>query len=334
MIQKANNIILKINNLRTYFYTRKGIVRAVDDVSFDLKEGEILCIVGESGSGKTVTALSILRLVDKPGRIIDGEIIFQGRNLLRIPEGEMRSIRGRRIAIIFQDPQSSLNPVLTVGDQITEAIKLHLKFNEGKSRERAIDLLKRVGIPLPEERIKEHPHQFSGGMRQRVMIAIALSCDPDILIADEPTTALDVTIQAQLLEIFKELRDKRKMSMIYITHDLGVVRELADRIIVMYAGKFVEKGTARDIFKEPKHPYTLGLLGCLPKDEKRLASIPGTIPSLVDPPKGCVFHPRCSYSNRTCSQENPNWVRVSDTHWVACPRQGKSEKRVSHGQTS
>ncbi|MCZ7357489.1 MAG: ABC transporter ATP-binding protein [Candidatus Methanoperedens sp.] len=320
LIRKVNNgnteAVLSVENLRTYFFTKKGIVKAVDDISFDLNKGEILCIIGESGSGKTATALSILRLIEKPGEIVDGSILFQGKDILKLKEEEMRKIRGNKISMIFQDASSSLNPVLRIGDQINESLMLHLQLKKEKAREKAIDILTSVGIPHAGERLDEYPHQFSGGMKQRVMIAMALSCSPLALIADEPTTALDVTIQAQILDIFKEL--KSGISILYITHDLAVVSEIADRIIVMYSGKFLEEGDAGELLENPKHPYMQGLMGCLPSGKGRLVSIPGSIPSLIDLPPGCVFNPRCTHAMEICKQRMPGETRISDRHSVRC----------------
>jgi oligopeptide/dipeptide ABC transporter ATP-binding protein len=321
LIQKANdagNKVLSVSNLSTYFITKKGEVKAVDDISFELGKGEILCIIGESGSGKTATALSILRLIEKPGKIISGSILFHGTDILKLPEKEMRNIRGNKISMIFQDASSSLNPVMRIGDQITESLILHLKLNKKEARAKAVELLASVGIPQAGERFDEYPHQFSGGMKQRVMIAMALSCNPEVLIADEPTTALDVTIQAQILDIFKGL--KNTTSILYITHDIGVVSEIADRIIVMYAGKFLEKGDAKEVLSSPGHPYTRALINCLPsgKCKGRLVSIPGTIPGLIDLPEGCVFGPRCPDAVETCRKETPAEVKISDKHSVRC----------------
>ena len=317
-----NNNILDIRHLKTYFFTRNGVVKAVDDVSFSLRKGESLCLVGESGCGKTATALSILRLLDSPpGRIVDGEILYHSEDLLRSSSGRLRQIRGNRIAMIFQDPQSSLNPVFTIGDQVAEQIKLHLGLKHKQAMERTVDLMEQVGIPRAGERMKDYPHQFSGGMKQRVMIAAALSCDPEILIADEPTTALDTTIKTQILDIFRDLREKRNMSILFITHDLGTVAGIADRIIVMYGGRVAEAGTALDIFDQPKHPYTHGLINCLPRistRRSRLTPIPGMIPSLIDPPEGCIFNPRCERRMPICSQERPEEVVFSGEHLVAC----------------
>ncbi|MFC1989650.1 ABC transporter ATP-binding protein [Chloroflexota bacterium] len=317
-----SSTILEVNNLKTYYFTRNGVVKAVDGISFDLKKGESLCLVGESGCGKTATALSILRLVDSPpGRIVGGEVRYHGEDLLRSSDSRLREIRGNRIAMIFQDPQSSLNPVFTVGDQIAEQIKLHLKLSHKPAMERALHLMEQAGIPQAKERIKDYPHQFSGGMKQRAMIAAALSCDPEILIADEPTTALDTTIKAQILDIFRDFKQERNMSILFITHDLSTVAGIADRIVVMYGGRIAEAGTVFDIFDQPKHPYTQGLIDCLPTisaQRDRLTPIPGTIPSLVDPPQGCIFNPRCTRMMPICSRERPKEVIISGEHLVAC----------------
>ena len=317
-----NHNLLEVKNLKTYFFTGNGVVQAVDGVSFSIRKGESLCLVGESGCGKTATALSILRLIDSPpGRILGGEILYHGEDLLRCSEERLRQIRGSRIAMIFQDPQSSLNPVFTVGDQIAEQIKLHLGLKHKEAMERAQHLMEQVGIPRAGERMKDYPHQFSGGMKQRVMIAAALSCDPEILIADEPTTALDTTIKAQILDIFRDLKQKRNMSILFITHDLGTVAGIANRIVVMYGGRVAETGTALDIFDQPRHPYTQGLIKCLPSlsaQKDRLTPIPGMIPSLIDPPSGCIFHPRCPERMPVCDQEEPPEVAISDDHRVVC----------------
>jgi len=318
----VTDIILEIKNLKTYFFTRYGAVRAVDDISFGLGKGECLCLVGESGCGKTATALSVLRLIDSPpGRIIGGEILYHGEDLLDCTDKRLRQIRGNRIAMIFQDPLSSLNPVFTVGDQTVEPIKLHLGLKSKSAMEKAIHLMEQAGIPRARERVKDYPHQFSGGMQQRVLIAAALSCDPEILIADEPTTALDTTIKAQILDIFQDLKKKRDMSILFITHDLGTVAGIADRIVVMYGGRVAEAGTTLEIFDRPKHPYTHGLLNCLPDistRRDRLTPIPGMIPSLIDPPDGCIFNPRCERRMPVCIQERPREVMVSGEHLVAC----------------
>jgi len=317
-----SNTILEIDHLKTFFFTGRGVVRAVNGVSLCLRKRETVCLVGETGCGKTVTALSILNLVDSPpGKIVGGRILYHGEDLLHISARRLRQIRGNRIAMIFQDPQSSLNPVLTVGDQITEQIKLHLKLTQKQAMERALDLMSRVGIPRAQERINDYPHQFSGGMKQRVMIAVALSCDPEIIIADEPTTALDTTIKTQILDIFQDLKKIRDVSILFITHDLGTVAEIADRVVVMYGGWVVEAGTIFDIFDQPKHPYTVGLMNCLPSismRKKRLSPIAGTIPSLIHPPGGCIFHPRCEQRMSICSQRIPKVISFSAEHFVAC----------------
>ena len=317
-----NNTILEIRHLKTYFFTRNGVVKAVDGINFGLRKGESLCLVGESGCGKTATALSVLRLIDSPpGRIVGGEILYRGEDLLQCSGERLRQIRGNRIAMIFQDPQSSLNPVFTVGDQIAEQIKLHLRSRHKQAMERTLHLMEQVGIPQARDRMRDYPHQFSGGMRQRVMIAAALSCDPEILIADEPTTALDTTIKAQILDIFRDLKQKKNMSILFITHDLGTVAGIADRIVVMYGGRVAEAGTALDIFDQPKHPYTHGLINCLPNistRRDRLTPIPGMIPSLIDPPEGCIFNPRCERRMPICGQERPKEVVLSGEHLVAC----------------
>ena len=317
-----NNTILQVSELKTYFFTPLGVVKAVDGVSFGLGKGECLCLVGESGCGKTATALSILRLVDSPpGRIVGGEIQYHAEDLLQSPLSQLRRIRGNRIAMIFQDPQSSLNPVFTVGDQIMEPIRLHMKLGHRQARDRALRLMEQVGIPQAKERMKYYPHQLSGGMKQRVMIATALSCDPEILIADEPTTALDTTIKAQILDIFRDLKQKKDMSTLFITHDLGTVAGIADRIIVMYGGRIAEAGSVLDIFDRPKHPYTWGLLNCLPvvsERREKLSPIPGVIPSLIDPPEGCIFYPRCPRRMPVCQQKRPEEFVISEGHIAAC----------------
>jgi len=301
--------LLEVHNLRTYFSTEEGLAKAVDDVTLHVDAGETLGIVGESGCGKSVTALSIMRLIpDPPGKIVDGEITFDGVDVRALPEDKMRSIRGNEISMIFQEPMTSLNPVFTCGDQIMEAIRLHQKVNKKEALKRAIDMLNLVGIPAPEQRIGEYPHQLSGGMRQRIMIAMALSCNPKLLIADEPTTALDVTVQAQILELIAALQKKLNMSVIMITHDLGVVAEVTKRVIVMYAGKIVEEGDIRTIFKAPKHPYTEGLLKSIPNPTQkvdRLAVIEGIVPVPTEFPDGCKFHPRCPLATEQCRTEEP-----------------------------
>jgi oligopeptide/dipeptide ABC transporter ATP-binding protein len=298
--------LLEVKNLRTYFFTSSGVLKAVDDVSFDIREGELVSLVGESGCGKSITALSIIRLVPPPGKIVGGEILFKGEDLTKITETRMRQIRGNSIAMIFQDPMTSLNPVYTVGEQIAEVLRLHRKMNKTEAWEAAIEAMREVAIPDPAKRAKDYPHQLSGGMRQRVMIAIALACEPDLLIADEPTTALDVTIQAQILELLNELRQKKRLAVLLITHDLGVVAEVADRVCVMYTGKIVEEAAAEEIFETPRHPYTQGLLRSVPKlsfsTQERLQTIEGTVPNLANLPPGCHFAPRCQFRRVECEQ--------------------------------
>lgn len=314
--------ILRIRNLRTYFFTRRGIVKAVDGIDFDLRKSECLCLVGESGCGKTVTALSILNLIDSPpGRIVSGEIYYNSLNLLECPPDQIRRIRGKEIAMVFQDAQSALNPVFTIGNQIMEQVKLHLGMNKQEAKEKAISLLKEVGIPTPEKMIDYYPHQLSGGMRQRAMIAMSLSCNPQILIADEPTTAVDVTVKAQIMDIFSQLKDTRQMSLLFITHELGIVSEIGDRIMVMYGGKIVETATVSALLNNPKHPYTTSLIKCLPditQVRDRLESIPGTVPSLINPPSGCLFHPRCDKAMAVCPEEAPPPFIVAKGHTVFC----------------
>ncbi|MGQ0571756.1 MAG: ABC transporter ATP-binding protein [Armatimonadota bacterium] len=314
--------LLSVRNLKTYFYTDEGIVRAVDGLSYDLRQGETLGIVGESGCGKSVHALSVMRLIPSPpGKIVDGEILFEGKNLLKLKDEEMRHIRGNRIAMIFQEPMTSLNPVLTIGEQIAEAVILHQRVDKKAAWERAIEMLERVKIPLARERVRDYPHQFSGGMRQRVMIAMALSCNPSILMADEPTTALDVTIQAQILDLMQELQKEFNMAVIMITHNLGVVAETCDNVVVMYAGKPVEHADVNRVFQDPKHPYTWGLLHSIPKlyeRKERLIPIEGQPPSLIDLPPGCSFAPRCPFAMEICVQEYPPDYHVGPNHTAKC----------------
>jgi oligopeptide transport system ATP-binding protein len=314
--------ILEVKNLKTSFFTHVGEVQAVRGVDFHVDKGEALGIVGESGSGKSVTSMSVMGLLQYPGKIVDGEVIFKGENLVKKKPKQMMSIRGDEIAMIFQDPMTSLNPVYTIGDQIIEAVVRHQKVSKKEARQRAIEMLKLVGIPSPETRVDNYPHEFSGGMRQRAMIAIALSCQPDLLIADEPTTALDVTIQAQILELMKELREKVDTAIILITHDLGVVADVCNRIVVMYGGLIMEEGTAQEVFYTPSHPYTMGLLKSIPRldldQHQRLIPIPGTPPDLIKPPKGCPFAARCPYAMKICLEEFPGYVSSSDTHRAAC----------------
>ncbi len=316
--------LMRVQNLTTRFYTEDGTVYAVNGISYDLYEGETLGIVGESGCGKSVHALSIMGLIPSPpGKVVDGSVEFKGRDLLKLSKDQMRRVRGGEIAMIFQDPMTSLNPVLSIGKQISEALTLHLGMTERQARDRTIELLDMVGIPQAEERIDSYPHEFSGGMRQRAMIAMALSCNPQVLIADEPTTALDVTIQAQIIDLVKRLRDKLGMAIIWITHDLGIVAGLAEKVNVMYAGFIVEKAPVKLLYHEPRHPYTLGLLASLPRIDKRreqsrrLQSIGGLPPDLIGLPEGCPFRPRCHYAIDRCS-ENPPLLKVDNNHEVAC----------------
>jgi len=318
--------LLRVENLKTHFHTRDGVVRAVDGVSFDVMPGETLAIVGESGCGKSVTAMSILRLLPMPpARIAGGRIEFEGRNLLELSEPEMRKVRGNAISMIFQEPMTSLNPVLTIGRQISEALVLHRGMTEKAALVRAAEMLRKVRIPEAERRLAQYPHELSGGMRQRVMIAMALACGPRLLIADEPTTALDVTIQAQILELMHELRDETGASVILITHDLGVVAEIAHRVVVMYAGRKVEEAPIEELFASPRHPYTRGLLGSMPhlgdsvnETGKRLVEIPGMVPSLKDPAPGCLFAPRCPNATERCSRDAPSLELHAPGHWAAC----------------
>jgi oligopeptide/dipeptide ABC transporter ATP-binding protein len=318
--------ILEVKKLSTHFLTRAGLVKAVDDVSFAITRGSTLALVGESGSGKSVTSLSILRLVPPPGKIVAGEVIFNGADLMRLDDEAMRSLRGREIAMIFQDPMTSLNPVFTVGDQIAEAIQVHERLSRKQAWIKAVEMMDRVKIPDATRRARDYPHQLSGGMRQRVMIAMSLSCNPKLLIADEPTTALDVTIQAEILELLRGLKDDFDLSMLLITHDLGVVAETADRVAVMYAGRIVEEAPVHETFHQPKHPYTEGLLRSVPRltEEglklRRLATIEGTVPRLLDLPEGCKFAPRCSYVIEECRQTEPPLLAVKPGHSSRCIR--------------
>ena len=314
-------MLLSVKNLSTEFPVKKGIVRAVEDVSFDVDAGEILAIVGESGSGKSVTSLSVMGLLAEPGHVAGGSMEFEGKDLVRLSEREYRALRGNDMAMIFQEPMTSLNPVYRVGKQIVEAIRTHENVSKKEARERAIDMLRKVGIPSPEKRIDDYPHQMSGGMRQRVMIAMALSCNPKLLIADEPTTALDVTIQAQILDLLRRLRDDTGMAVLLITHDLGVVSETADRVVVMYCGQVVEEAEVRTLFDHPMHPYTLGLLKSIPRleddDSKRLYMIKGMVPNPLEMPPGCHFSDRCDSCMDICREKVPNLVDVGG-HKVRC----------------
>ncbi|MEM7034782.1 MAG: ABC transporter ATP-binding protein [Chloroflexota bacterium] len=316
--------LLDVKELRTQFFTQDGVVNAVNGINYELDEGETLGVVGESGCGKSVGVMSLIRLIPSPpGKVVGGEVVFDGTDLLQIGDNEIRSIRGNKIGMIFQDPMTSLNPVLTIGRQISEALELHLNMDKSQSRARTIELLELVGIPSAADRVDDYPHQFSGGMRQRVMIAMGLSCDPQLLIADEPTTALDVTIQAQIVDLVKKLRDELGMAIIWITHDLGVVAGIADRIIVMYAGRIVEEAPVKELFANPRHPYTLGLIGSLPRLDSeeigaKLESIEGLPPDLIALPHGCPFYARCKYRVEKCLSENPPLANVGTGHSSAC----------------
>ncbi len=324
-MQSANGEpLLEVQDLKTYFHTEDGLARAVDGVSWSIHPGETLALVGESGCGKSVSALSVMKLVQQPpGRYEGGRILYQGRDLLTASEPQMRHIRGNQIAMIFQEPMTSLNPVYTVGNQIVEAVELHQDMRGQAALDHAVQMLAKVGIPDPAQRVREYPHQMSGGMRQRVMIAMALSCNPDLLIADEPTTALDVTIQAQILLLLKQLQTDTGMAVLLITHDLGVVAEVADRVAVMYAGKIVELAEVNELFEHPLHPYTQGLLRCVPKleaDQDRLEVIPGHVPNPLSFPSGCRFHPRCplGHDDTTCQGQEPELRELRPDHWVSC----------------
>ena len=316
--------VLEVNNLCTYFQTRWGTVKAVDGVSFDLSRGETLGIVGESGSGKSVTMLSLMQLVPTPpGRIVDGEIILDGQDLLQLSDDQMSKVRGSQIALIIQDPMTSLNPVFSIGNQVMEAVQIHQDIPKKSILDMALDVLRKVNIPAAETRIKDYPHQMSGGMRQRVVGAISISCQPSVLIADEPTTSLDVTIQAQYLKLLKQLQEEQDLGLIFITHDFGVVAKMCDKVAVMYAGKIVEQGSVRDIFNNPSHPYTEALLASVPKleeDVDRLYSIEGQPPTLHDLPEGCPFAPRCAYVMDRCREDYPSTIQVNDNHSAACWR--------------
>jgi oligopeptide/dipeptide ABC transporter ATP-binding protein len=317
--------LLEVKDLKTYFYTEDGIVKAVDGVDFVVYPGEVLGLVGESGCGKSVSLLSVMRLISQPGKILEGDIVFDGQNLLKLTESEMTHVRGNRISMIFQQPQTALNPVFKVGDQISEVLSIHQDCDKDTGHKRAIELLTMVGIPEPEKRADAFPHELSGGMAQRVMIAMALACVPELLIADEPTTALDVTIQAQILDLMRDLRNKVGASVVLITHDLGVVAEMAERVAVMYAGRIVEQADVKTLFANPRHPYTQGLMGSIPvlgKIKEHLEVIPGTVPNLVNLPAGCRFAPRCKarleYQLQICTEVEPDLIPTSSEHLVRC----------------
>lgn len=323
--------ILEINDLKTSFFTDDGEVPAVANVSFSVKPGEILGVVGESGCGKSVTSLSVMGLVPPPGKIVAGNIRFKDEELTTATERRMRQIRGNEIAMIFQEPMTSLNPVFTIGSQLIEGIRLHHRLSKKEAKIRAVQMLRKVGMPRAEELLKEYPHQLSGGMRQRVMITMAMACEPELLIADEPTTALDVTIQAQILDLMKRLNDDLNTSILLITHDLGVVADVCDRIVVMYAGKVVEEGSVRSLFKNPQHPYTEGLIQSVPdmrSKQKRLYSIPGNVPKPGSVKHGCLFAPRCQYAFDRCTAENPQLMETEDGHQVRCFLHEKSKQEV------
>ena len=315
--------LLEVRDLKTHFFTQEGVVKAVDGVSYTLEEGETLGLVGESGCGKSVSALSIMRLVpDPPGKTVGGEVIFDGQDLLKLPDAEIRRVRGKQIAMVYQEPMTSLNPVLSIERQLTESLELHLSMSKTEARAEAVRRLQQVGIADPERRLKQYPHQFSGGMLQRVMIAMALSCNPKLIIADEPTTALDVTIQAQILDLMKKLSSEYGVSLLIITHNLGVVARYADRVNIMYAGKIVERGTARDIYRHPSHPYTLGLLNSVPRLDlprtEKLDPVEGQPPDLMNLPAGCAFRERCRFAIERCAVEIPSLRAVGLGHLSAC----------------
>ncbi|MCH2527652.1 MAG: ABC transporter ATP-binding protein [Dehalococcoidia bacterium] len=317
--------LLEVKNLRTHFYTFEGVVKAVDGVSYDLEEGETLGLVGESGCGKSVSAMSLMRLIpDPPGKIVDGEILFEGQDVLQLSMDEMRHIRGAKMSMVFQEPMTSLNPVLNLEKQLGETLQLHKGMTKQEARQESVELLARVGIPDPERRVRQYPHQFSGGMRQRVMIAMALSCNPRVIIADEPTTALDVTIQAQILELMKGLTQEFGVAMIVITHNLGVVARYADRMNIMYAGKIIERGESAEIYSNPRHPYTVGLLKSVPRLDlprrTRLDPIEGQPPDLIAVPKGCAFRARCKWAVDKCATDEPGLETVAEGHYSACWR--------------
>jgi peptide/nickel transport system ATP-binding protein len=314
--------ILRIEELKTYFFTEAGIVKAVDGVSFEIRKGESLGLVGESGSGKTVTAFSVLGIVPKPGKIVGGKIVFKGDNLVGKTEKQLLPLRGKEIAVIFQDPSSSLNPLYKVETQIKDVLLAHKKMTEEECRKRVLELLTLVGIPDPETRMLEFPHQFSGGMKQRVAIARALALQPTLLFADEPTTALDVTIQAQVLDLLEDLKRKLGMSLVMITHDMGIIAKMTTRVVVMYAGRVCEIAKTEDLYEQPRHPYTATLLAAVPRldRKKTLSIIPGNIPNLIEPPSGCRFHPRCKYADTKCEQDQPKMEEVGPDHFVACYR--------------
>ncbi len=326
--------ILEVKNLKTFFNTKDGVIKAVNGVNFDLEKGEILGIVGESGAGKSVTGFSLLRLIDPPGEILEGSIKFKGQDLMKINKRNMNKIRGKKISMIFQDPMASLNPVLTIGQQLIEVLQFHLNYSRKKARNRAVELLNMVGISSPEKRMKHYPNQLSGGMRQRVVVAIALASDPEVIIADEPTTALDVTIQAQIIGLMKNLIKDRQTSLIFITHDLALVSEIADRILVMYAGDIIEYGSKESIISNPAHPYTQGLINSIPvldKDQKRLKQIKGLMPSPLDLPEGCKFRSRCSKKTDYCKNNDNKLKKINNNHYSTCSEAYQLQKELIAG---
>jgi peptide/nickel transport system ATP-binding protein len=314
--------LLEVTDLRTYFFTEAGVVKAVDGISVSVEEGKTIGLVGESGSGKSVTAQSVLRIVPRPGRIVGGTIKFDGEDLLTKSESEMRKMRGAKMAVVFQDPTTSLNPIYTVRKQLADILLLHKDLSKDQANKTALGLLEKVGIPEPESRLNAYPHELSGGMKQRIAIARALCCEPKLLFADEPTTNLDVTIQAQVLDLLKQLQKEFGMSMVMITHDMGIVADMTERVTVLYAGKVMEEADTATLFTEPKHPYTEALLKAVPSvaQTRALEVIPGNIPNLIEPPSGCVFHPRCKYAKDICVKQEPKWEKVADGHYVACHR--------------
>ena len=317
------NELLRVENLHTYFFTENRVIKAVEGVSLTVNEGEVVGVVGESGCGKSITALSIMKLVPSPGRYVNGRVYFKGRDLLQLPEKELQKIRGKEISMIFQEPMTALNPVFTVGYQIEEVLKVHTKLDTVERKKKVLEIMAKVGLPDPEKRYKEYPHQLSGGLRQRVMIAMALVMTPPLVIADEPTTALDVTIQKQILGLIKNLKEEFGLSMIFISHDMGVIKEIADRVYIMYAGKVVEEGTKKEIFENPLHPYTKGLILSIPpvnfeEKKKPLQSIPGVVPDPSNKPLGCFFHPRCESVMDICKEKIPPYYEITPTHKVRC----------------
>jgi len=318
-------LLLEVTDLRTYFFTEAGVVKAVDGISVSVEEGKTIGLVGESGSGKSVTAQSVLRIIPRPGRIVGGRIKFDGENLLEKSESEMRKMRGAKMAVVFQDPTTSLNPIYTVRKQLADILLLHKDLSKDQANKTALGLLEKVGIPEPESRLNAYPHELSGGMKQRIAIARALSCEPKLLFADEPTTNLDVTIQAQVLDLLKQLQKEYGMTMVMITHDMGIVADMTERVTVLYAGKVMEEADTATLFTEPKHPYTEALLKAVPSvaQTRALEVIPGNIPNLIEPPSGCVFHPRCKYAKDICMKQEPKWEKVADGHYVACHRWGE-----------